>query len=60
MVALCNLESMESGESRLVERGHILISEELHNKTLSLTVGDNGTVQNVVQDQQAMQGEELN
>ena len=53
MVALCNLESMESGESRLVERGHILISEELHNKTLSLTLGDNGTVQNVVQDQQA-------
>ena len=47
MVALCNLESMESGESRLVERGHVLISEALHNNTLSLTVGENGTVQNV-------------
>lgn len=53
MVALCNLESMESGESRLVERGHVLISEALHNNTLSLTVGENGTVKNVGVDQQS-------
>ena len=48
MVALCNLESMEYGESRLVERGHILVSEMLHNKTLS--VGENGTAQNIIVD----------
>ena len=53
MVALCNLESMESGESRLVERGHVLISEALHNNTLSLTIGENGTVKNVGVDQQS-------
>ena len=55
MVALCNLESMESGESRLVERSPVLVSEQLSNTTLSLTLGENGTVQSVVVDQQSTQ-----
>jgi len=45
MVALCNLESMESGQSRLVERGSIpgLMSPSPTNKTLIHQKTENGT-----------------
>ena len=43
MVALCNLASMEVGQSRLVERGHQAGLEPAVNSTLTVGDDDNGT-----------------
>jgi len=43
MVALCNLASMETGQSRLVERGHQAGLEPAANNTLTVGEDDNGT-----------------